>query len=98
MVHVAILCVFECARLYCYYCCCCCCCTDGEDYRGGEYTVTFGTEVNAQGCARIGIVIDGVFEDLEDFDTNLSPGDVVNVVVGDRDNTVVIIDDLGMTP
>ena len=69
--------------------------TDGDDYVGGDYTVTFGTEANALACADIGIVVDNVFEDIENFDTNLLPGESTNVMVGPEDNTAVFIDDLG---
>ena len=48
------------------------------------------------GCLLIGIIVDGVYEDVEDFDTSLTPGDNVNVMVGPQDTTVVLIDDLGM--
>ena len=69
--------------------------TDGDDYVGGSYTVTFGTDANDVACARIGIVVDNVFEDIENFNTDLSPGGTANVVVGPQNNTVVLIDDLG---
>lgn len=62
---------------------------------GGSYTVSFGTEANAVACATIGIVVDNIFEDIENFDTDLTPGGTGNVVVGPEDNTVVLIDDLG---
>ena len=68
---------------------------DGADYVGGTYTVSFGPEANAVACATITIVVDNIFEDIENFDTNLSPGGTGNVVVGPEDNTVVLIDDLG---
>ena len=70
-------------------------CTDGLDYSGGSFTISFGTEANALACATIGIVVDDVFEDIENFDTILFPGSVGNVVVGPDDTTVVLIDDLG---
>ena len=69
---------------------------DGSDYVGGSYTVTFGSEPNAVSCATIGIVVDGVFEDIENFDTNLLPPGTGNVVVGPQDTTTVLIDDLGI--
>ena len=72
--------------------------TDGDDYVGGSYTVTFGTDANDVACARIGIVVDNVFEDIENFNTDLSPGGTANVVVGPQNNTVVLIDDLGRGP
>ena len=74
----------------------CCVVSDGDDYAGGSYTVVLGPEANAQECAIIGIVVDGIFEDVENFDTSLSPGEADNVVVGPDDTTVVLIDDLGM--
>ena len=39
--------------------------------------------------------MDGIFEDVENFDTHLSPGETENVVVGPEDSTAVLIDDLG---
>ena len=48
------------------------------------------------GCLLIGIIVDDIYEDVEDFDTSLTPGDNVNVMVGPQDTTVVLIDDLGM--
>ena len=70
--------------------------SDGDDYAGGSYTVVLGPEANAQECTVIGIVVDGIFEDVENFDTSLSPGETENVVVGPEDTTVVLIDDLSM--
>lgn len=57
--------------------------------------MSFGNEANARACALIGIVVDDIFEDVENFDTNLSPGNFGNVQVGVDDTTVVLIDDLG---
>lgn len=69
--------------------------SDGVDYTGGSYTVTFGQEANDVACANIDIVVDNIFEDIEDFNTNLLPGATGDVEVGPQDNTVVFIDDLG---
>ena len=37
-----------------------------------------------------------MFEDIENFDTNLLPPGTGNVVVGPEDSTIVLIDDLGI--
>ena len=37
-----------------------------------------------------------MFEDIENFDTNLLPPGTGNVVVGPQDTTIVLIDDLGI--
>ena len=66
------------------------------DYLGGAFEVTLGTEREAENCLTIIIVRDIIFEDIEDFNVDLSvTGDETNVVVGPDDTGTVLIDDVG---
>lgn len=69
-----------------------CHCAGGEDYVGGSFPVTLGTQANARQCLSITIIADALSEDREDFTVNIQTPANPRVLTGTPSTATVFID------